>query len=103
MMKPAHRAMVRMATFFGGGLLGLVVATQRQAAMFHYPVEFGPGLDVGSIRLYAPWAFLQWMKLYAHLYPADFAGNLALLVVCAAIPALIGAAATGALNPQGPV
>lgn len=103
MMKPAHRAMVRMATFFGGGLLGLVVATQRQAAMFHYPVEFGPGLDVGSVRLYAPWAFLHWMKLYAHLYPADFAGNLALLAVCAAVPALIGAFATGALNPQGPL
>jgi type IV secretion system protein VirD4 len=103
MMSANQRALVRLVTFFGGGLLGLAVATQRQAAMFHYPVEFGPGVDIGAVRLYPPWAFLHWMKLYAHLYPADFAGNLALLVICAVIPAMIGAATTGALNPNGPV
>jgi type IV secretion system protein VirD4 len=101
MLSANQRASIRMVTFFGGALLGLVVATQRQAAMFHYPVEFGPGLDLGSVRLYAPWAFLHWMKLYAHLYPADFGGNLALLAICALVPAVIGAGVTGALNPQG--
>jgi type IV secretion system protein VirD4 len=103
MLSANQRAMVRIASFFGGPLLGLVVATQRQAAMFHYPVEFGPGLDVGSIRLYPPWAFLHWMKLYAHVYPADFAGNLALLAICAAVPMVIGAAMTAALNPNAPL
>jgi type IV secretion system protein VirD4 len=84
-------------------LVGLVAATQRQAAMFHYPVEFGAGLDVGSIRLYAPWKFLGWTKLYAHLYPADFAGNLAILLGCVALPAVVAIGATGGFNPNGPV
>jgi type IV secretion system protein VirD4 len=94
---------IRFSCIIGGVTAGLVAATQRQAAMFHYPVEFGPGLDLGSMRLYAPWKFLGWMKLYAHLYPADFAGNLAILVGCAALPALIAIAATGGFNPQGAV
>jgi type IV secretion system protein VirD4 len=54
-------------------LAGLCVATQDVAAVFHYPREFGGGLvDVGSVRLYPPWAFASWYLKYERSYPRPF-------------------------------
>ena len=51
-------------------LLGLAVATQDVAAVFHYPREFGNGLaDLGRLRIYAPWAFLGWYARFERAYP----------------------------------
>jgi type IV secretion system protein VirD4 len=98
MPKALKRALAMLITMGFGLVVGLVAATQRQAAMFHYPVEFGGGLDLGSARLYAPWAFLGWMRTYAHLYPAAFASNLLILAVCATLPPVIALAGIGRLN-----
>jgi type IV secretion system protein VirD4 len=98
MPKALKRVLVMAITMGLGVLVGLGAATQRQAAMFHYPVEFGGGLDVGSVRLYAPWAFLGWMRTYAHLYPAAFGSNLLILAACAALPSVIALGAMGQLS-----
>lgn len=98
MPKAWKRALIMLATMGVGVLVGLVAATQRQAAMFRYPVEFGAGLDVGSLRLYVPWAFLGWMRTYAHLYPAAFGSNLLILVVCAVLPSVVALARMGRLS-----
>ena len=51
-------------------LLGLAIATQDVAAVFHYPREFGGGLaDLGRLRIYAPWAFLGWYARFERAYP----------------------------------
>jgi type IV secretion system protein VirD4 len=89
MPKALKRALYMLVAMGLGLLVGLVLATQRQAGMFHYPVEFGAGLKLGTMRLYAPWAFLGWMRAYAHLYPAAFGGNLLILVACAVLPSAI--------------
>ena len=98
MPKTQKRALIMLATMGLGLLVGLQAATQRQAAMFHYPVEFGPGLNVGSVRLYAPWVFLGWMRTYAYLYPAAFGGNLLILVGCAVSPSVVVLARMGQLS-----
>ena len=42
-------------------LLGLGWATQQTAHGLHYAAALGPGwADVGPVRLYRPWAFVQW-------------------------------------------
>jgi type IV secretion system protein VirD4 len=92
MPKARKRALIMLVAMGLGVLVGLVTATQRQAAMFHYPAEFGLGLDIGSVRLYAPWAFLGWMRTYAHLYPAAFGGNLLILMLCAGLPSVVALA-----------
>ena len=54
-------------------VVGSLVATQQAAAGFHYPREFGAGLfDVGRVRAYAPWAFLDWYGRFARTYPKAF-------------------------------
>ncbi|HEX7886977.1 MAG TPA: type IV secretory system conjugative DNA transfer family protein [Phenylobacterium sp.] len=54
-------------------LLGLSTATQEVAASFHFPRAFGAGLiDVGRVRLYAPWAIVGWYGRYAAQYPRAF-------------------------------
>src|ERR1700761_4217007 len=56
-----------------GLVLGLQTATQMVAAGFHYPREFGRGLvDVGAVRIYGPWAVLDWYGRYARTYPKAF-------------------------------
>jgi type IV secretion system protein VirD4 len=85
------------------GLIGLDIATQRQAASFHYPAEFGRGLSVGSVRLYAPWAFLPWMKAYAHLYRGEFFINLLIALGVLVVPTMIAVSATGPAIVHGAV
>ena len=47
-------------------LIALSIATQIVAHDFHYPREFGRGLlDVGRLRIYAPWAFVGWYGRFA--------------------------------------
>jgi type IV secretion system protein VirD4 len=54
-------------------VLGLLTASQMLAASFHYPHEFGRGLaDVGRVRVYPPWAILEWYGRYARAYPKAF-------------------------------
>jgi len=56
-----------------GVLLGLAVATQNVAGVFHYPREFGRGLiDVGRVRIYPPWAVLGWCAAFERSYPRAF-------------------------------
>ena len=98
MPKSLRRGLVMLATMGLGLLVGLIAATQRQAAMFHYPAEFGGGLEVGAVRLYAPWAFLGWMRAYAHLYPAAFAGNLLILAAWAVLPSFVALGGMGRLS-----
>jgi Pectinacetylesterase len=54
-------------------MAGLAVATQDVAAALHYPREFGRGFaDLGSIRLYPPWAIADWYLRYEHSFPQAF-------------------------------
>ena len=54
-------------------VLGLWASTQAAAAGFHFPREFGRGwADVGSVRIYPPWAFVGWYGRYAATYPKAF-------------------------------
>lgn len=98
MPKALRRGFVMLTTMGLGLAAGMVAATQRQAAMFHYPLEFGAGLDVGGVRVYAPWAFLGWMRSFAHLYPAAFASNLLILLVCAVLPPVVALGRMGRLS-----
>ncbi len=66
---------LRLIVPFAGlaALAGLAAAAQSLAAGFHYPREFGAGLaDVAGMRLYAPWAFLDWYGRFAGRYPRAF-------------------------------
>jgi len=83
------------------GLVGLSIATQRQAASFHYPVEFGPGFSFGSAKIYAPWAFLGWMKVYAHLYPAEFFVNFLIALGVLMAPTMLAVFVTGPVMVAG--
>lgn len=96
-----RRACIIAAVVLIAGLVGLEVATQRQAAAFHYPVEFGPGFDVGSIRLYAPWAFAAWLKVYARLYPGVFFVNLLIALGLLIVPTMTAVFLTGPVITQG--
>ena len=54
-------------------LTGLAAATQDIASAFHYPRQFGGGLaDVGRLRVYPPWSFLDWYGRYYRAYPHAF-------------------------------
>jgi type IV secretion system protein VirD4 len=71
--------------------LGLAVATQQVAGAFHYPRAFGRGwVDVGAVRLYAPWSFIGWYGRYARSYQQalDLAALEALAI--GLVPAMIG-------------
>ncbi|AZS19214.1 type IV secretory system conjugative DNA transfer family protein [Caulobacter sp. FWC26] len=56
-----------------GLALGMAAATQSTAHQFGYPAAFGDGwARLGSVRIYPPWAFLQWYGGYAGAYPQAF-------------------------------
>jgi type IV secretion system protein VirD4 len=76
-------------------LLGLGWATQQTAHGLHYAAALGPGwADVGPVRLYRPWAFVQWYLALQPRYPRLFDGaGLAGLAVALA-PILLVAMAT---------
>ncbi len=69
----AHRLRAVLPLALVGVLGGLAVATQELAAAFHYPRDFGPDLiDIGLVRIYAPWAVIGWYGRYAGVYPKAF-------------------------------
>jgi type IV secretion system protein VirD4 len=94
-MSPSGRLKTFVLLALFGGLLGLGVATQDVAAVFHFPREFGRGLaDVGRVRIYPPWAFLAWYARFERSYPrvfdtASLWGLLAGLIPLAAAVAVV--------------
>ncbi len=70
---PSQRARLVLPLLLLSLVLGFAVATQQVAGGFHYPRAFGGGLaDVGSVRLYPPWAILGWYARFAGPYPRAF-------------------------------
>jgi type IV secretion system protein VirD4 len=54
-------------------LIALAAATQYAAHQFQYAKALGPVWgQFGSMRLYAPWAILQWLGRYAGAYQSEF-------------------------------
>lgn len=65
-------------------LIALSIATQIVAHDFHYPREFGHGLlDLGRLRIYAPWAFVGWYGRFAARYQQAF--DMAAMIALAAV------------------
>jgi type IV secretion system protein VirD4 len=87
-MNGGQRVAIVAPTFAIAALAGMMVASQRMAALFHYPVEFGASAG----HLYAPWAIFGWAHRYGHQYPADFLTSLGMGAVVFAIPAMIAVA-----------
>ncbi|MHB8283565.1 MAG: type IV secretory system conjugative DNA transfer family protein [Caulobacteraceae bacterium] len=88
-MKMIYRIPILLTVIVAAGLAGLDVATQRQALLFNYPSEFGPALRLGSWHVYAPWAFVGWLRTWARLYPAVFFENCLIALVVFALPTMI--------------
>jgi type IV secretion system protein VirD4 len=55
------------------GLLGSVGATQTLAHIFRYQPALGDALSVHGVRLYWPWAWLEWERTWGSDYPRPFA------------------------------
>ena len=69
----------------------LVAATQWTAAMLAYQPALGaPWLDLGSIKLYAPWKVFAWWLAFEPQAPAVFARAGALVALAGVIAGLIG-------------
>ena len=83
-------------------ILASAVSTQQVAAVFHYPTEFGPGLDLARHRLYPPWRFYGWYARYHPRYPRpfDLAALLGLALVGAPGLIAIGVSRQSARRPK---
>jgi type IV secretion system protein VirD4 len=78
-------------------------ASQELAAVFHYPREFGAGLmDVGSVRLYPPWAVLTWYGRYARAYPKAFDTASLWGLLAAFLPIMVAVGITRRLRRDPP-
>jgi type IV secretion system protein VirD4 len=68
----AKRALIIFLVAVLAVMAGLAVATQDVAGAFHYPGAFGPGLtDIGTVRIYPPWAFADWYLRYEASHPGS--------------------------------
>ena len=102
-MSFAKRAAIILPATGLAVLLGLMIATQQLAGVFHYPRAFGAGLfDYQGVRVYAPWAFLRWYFRFDSAYPKalDMAAMIGLGVALA--PVLLLAAATRRTRREPP-
>ncbi|MEZ5996843.1 MAG: type IV secretory system conjugative DNA transfer family protein [Hyphomonadaceae bacterium] len=54
-------------------VLGSVGATQTLAHIFRYQAALGDALSVHGVRLYWPWAWLEWEREWGSDYPRPFA------------------------------
>jgi len=82
---------------------GLTVASQVAAVGFDFPREFGRGLiDVGTVRLYAPWAIVGWYARYAGIYPKAFDVASLWGLAAAALPLIIAIRMARALRSDPP-
>jgi len=89
-MTAASKAKTILPVTALGILVAMMISTQFVAHLFHYPHEFGGGLlDVGAMRIYAPWSFLGWYAKFQPLYRQQFdlAAGLPLLLMF--VPAML--------------
>ena len=84
-------------------LAGAATASQYLGAVFHYPREFGPGLvDVGSVRIYPPWAVVGWYSAFAVRYPRPFDAASLWGLLTALLPVLMAIGVTRRIRRDPP-
>jgi len=89
-MTKAQKAKIILPAAAALLLLAGALSTQYVAHVFHYPREFGAGLvDVGRVRIYAPWAFVGWYGRYARTYPDAFEMAALIPLAILFIPAMV--------------
>lgn len=77
-----------------GALLSLVAATQFIASVFDGQAALGaPLLVLGEVRIYPPWALIEWSSAWANVYARPFATAHAILAAGITISLLFAAIA----------
>jgi type IV secretion system protein VirD4 len=84
-------------------LAGLWASTEYVAAGLHHPPEIGmPWAVVGSLHVYAPWAWLLWSRIGASREPTLFRDASGLTTVGAIAGCVAAASLAGRRKPSGP-
>ncbi len=92
---------IGVLALLGLSLIGSCWSTQRMADRFGYVRQLGaPWVSLGSLRLYAPWAWIDWMQKWYKYAEQDFDKAFLVCGACA-LAGVMMTAIVVALTPKG--